>query len=145
MKRRNPRRKLKQLDKRSKQNASEVKNRNPIPARVWPTNKHRRLLVYGKRVFSKRSKIHDKKKIGNDEETKRQRKTHGTKKRRSKCSRGRVKLKMSKEWTKQKCHSAGQRNLDDDDDDDNDDDGDDLESVSELHGRYLIKPVSYFS
>ena len=48
---------------------------------------------------------------------------------RSRCSRGRVKLKVSKQWTTQKCHSAGQRNLDDDDDDDDDDDGDGLESV----------------
>ena len=55
MKRRNSRRKRKQLDKSSKQNASKVMNRNPIPARVWPSNKHSKLLMYGKRVYSKHS------------------------------------------------------------------------------------------
>ena len=40
---------------------------------------------------------------------------------------------MSEHWTKQKCHSAGQRIMDDDDNDDNDnDDDDDLKSVSKV-------------
>ena len=56
---------------------------------------------------------------------------------------------MSKQWTKQKCHSAGQRNddCDDDDDDDvddDDDDDDDWNQYLKLHGRYLTKPVSNF-
>ena len=128
MKRRNPRRKRKQLDKRSNQIASEVKKRIPTLARVWLTKTRRKCLVYGKHVYPKR-KTHDKKKKGKDEETKGNKITHGTKERRSKYSRGRIKLKVSKHWTKQKCHSAGQRILDDDDDDDDDDD---LKSVSKV-------------
>ena len=60
MKRRNPRRKRKQFDKRSKQIASEVKNRIPILARVWLTKTRRKRLVYGRHVYSKRI-THDKK------------------------------------------------------------------------------------
>ena len=121
VKRRNPRRKRKQLDKGSKQNASEMKNRIPILASVWLTKTRRKRFVYGKHVYSKR-KTHDKTKKGKDEDTKGKRKRHGKKERRSKYSRGRMKLKVSEHWTKQKCHSAGQRILDDDDDDDDDDD-----------------------
>ena len=102
-----------------------MRNRIPIPARAWPTKKRRKLLDYGKHVYSKR-KTNSKKKMGKYEETKRKRKTHGTNES-SKYSRARVKFKVSKPWTKQKCHSAGQRNLDDDDGGD-----DDLESVSEV-------------
>ena len=138
IKRRNSRRKRKQLGKRSKQNVYEVKNRNPIPARVLPTKKHKKLLIYGKRVYSKRSKIHGKKKIGKDEE--RKSKTHGTKERRSKYSRGRTKLKVSMHWTKQKCHSARQRNDDDDDDEDYDDD----ESVSDVAWSISYKISNLF-
>ena len=61
MKRRKPRRKRKQLDKRSKQIASEVKNRIPILARVWLTKTRRKRLVYGKHAYFKR-KTHGKKK-----------------------------------------------------------------------------------
>ena len=56
-----------------------------------------------------------KRKKGKDEETKGKRNTHGTKERINKYSRGRIKLKVSEHWTKKKCHSAGQRILDDDD------------------------------
>ena len=77
IKRRNSRIKRKQLDKGSKQNASEVRNRISIRAGVWPTKKRRKLLVYWKRVYTKC-------KIGIDEETKRKSKTQGTKERRSK-------------------------------------------------------------